>query len=445
MKHPVTRAKAIIHRRTGRSGLVVGVVLGVAGTLLVSMCAVPALRTPQRWEPGRLVILSGTDDGFGDQRQALIDQWNALGDRPDAEIRTISGGTTAQRAEMVEQAQAGGRDIDIYNLDVTLIAEFADFDYIRSLDEALVDSNGFLRGPLETCKRAGKLWALPFNTDAALLYYRTDLVRSVPPPTSWAGVTNAIEEVFADPGRRHDGLVAGYAGQLADYEGLTVNAIEAIWAAGGEVVDGRGTVVVDTPEARDGLRRLASGLATGSPQVILPGSRDGETGNEFGTTQAFRTGQVVFMRNWPVAYRDLYSAGESDRPAVPFGVARLPGRSVLGGQNLAIAANSDQPRAAQELIQFLTDARSQQILFERGGFAATREIVYLDPVVRAKFPYAATLLDAIKQADLRPVTPYYATFSEVFRRGVIHALANGGQLPDGFAAHLTDALKGITG
>ena len=263
MKHPVGRAKAVIHRRSGRSGLVAGIVLGVVGTLLVSMCAVPALRTPQRWEPGRLVILSGTDDGFGDQRQALIDQWNALEDRPDAEIRTISGGTTAQRAEMVEQAQAGGRDIDIYNLDVTLIAEFADFDYIRSLDETLVDSDGFLRGPLETCKRAGKLWALPFNTDAALLYYRTDLVKSEPPPTSWAGITNAIEEVFADPGRQHDGLVAGYAGQLADYEGLTVNAIEAIWAAGGEVVDGKGTVVVDTPEAREGLRRLASGLAIG--------------------------------------------------------------------------------------------------------------------------------------------------------------------------------------
>ena len=73
---------------------------------------------------------------------------------------------------------------------------------------------------------------------------------------------------------------------------------------------------------------------------------------------------------------------------MPFDVARIPGRSVLGGQNLAIAANSDQPRAAQELIEFLTSARSQQILFERGGFAATREVVYQDSAVRANFPYA---------------------------------------------------------
>jgi multiple sugar transport system substrate-binding protein len=427
----------------GWSGLVGGIAIGVAATLLASTYLVPGLGPDERWESGKLVILSGTDDGFGDQRQGLIDQWNALTDRPDAEIIPVAGGTTAQRAEMVEYAQAGGRNIDIYNLDVTLIAEFVDFGYLRPLDESRVDFDGFLARPLQTCRRKDRLWALPFNTDAALLYYRTDLVPAGPAPTSWAGITNAVEAAFAAPGAPNDPdrrPVAGYAGQLADYEGLTVNAIEAIWAAGGDVVDDEGNVVVDTPETREGLRRLAAGLAPGNPQVILPDSREHDEGD---TTQAFRDGRVMFMRNWPVAYRSL-RGGEASEPTVAFDVARIPGRSVLGGQNLAIAADSDQPRAAQELIQYLTSARSQQILFERGGFAATREIVYQDPAVRANFPYAATLLDAIKQADLRPVTPYYAMFSETFREGVRFALGNGGELPPNFTTRLANALKGIT-
>jgi multiple sugar transport system substrate-binding protein len=433
-------------RHAGWSGLVGGIAIGVATTLLATTYLVPRLGPDERWEPGTLVILSGTDDGFGDQRQALIDQWNALTDRPDAEIVPIAGGTTAQRAEMVEYAQAGGRNVDIYNLDVTLMAEFVDFGYLRSLDESRVDYDGFLAKPLETCRRKNRLWALPFNTDAALLYYRTDLVPAGPAPTSWAGVTNAVEAAFAAPGPAgaDDRLVAGYAGQFADYEGLTVNAIEAVWAAGGEVVDDEGNVVVDSPEAREGLRRLAAGLTPGNPQLILPDSREHDEG---GTTQAFRDGRVMFMRNWPVAYRSL-RAGSGPEPdgeaTVPFDVARIPGRSVLGGQNLAIAANSDQPRAAQRLIEFLTSARSQQILFERGGFAATREVVYQDSAVRANFPYAVTLLDAIKQADLRPVTPYYAMFSQVFREGVRYALGNGGELPANFATRLANALKGIT-
>jgi multiple sugar transport system substrate-binding protein len=434
-------------RRAGWSGLVGGIAIGVAATLLATTYLVPRLGPDERWESGTLVIISGTDDGFGDQRQALIDQWNALTDRPDAEIIPIAGGTTAQRAEMVEYAQAGGRNVDIYNLDVTLIAEFVDFGYIRPLHESRVDFDGFLAGPLQTCRRQGKLWALPFNTDAALLYYRTDLVPAGRVPTSWAGITNAVEAAFAarKPDDADTRLVAGYAGQLADYEGLTVNAIEAIWAAGGDVVDDEGNVVVDTPETREGLRRLAAGLAPGNPQLILPDSREHDEG---GTTQAFRDGRVMFMRNWPVAYRSLRAGnqpgGESGEPTVPFDVTRIPGRSVLGGQNLAIAAGSDQPRAAQELIEFLTSARSQQILFERGGFAATREIVYQDSAVRANFPYAVTLLDAIKQADPRPVTPYYAMFSETFRAGVRYALGNGGELPPNFTTRLANALKGIT-
>jgi multiple sugar transport system substrate-binding protein len=430
-------------QRAGWSGLAGGFAIGVAATLLVTTYLVPRLDPDAPRESGTLVILSGTDDGFGDQRQALIDQWNALTDRPDAEIIPIAGGTTAQRAEMVEYAQAGGRNVDIYNLDVTLIAEFVDFGYIRLLDESQVDFDGFLARPLQTCRRNDKLWALPFNTDAALLYYRTDLVPAGPAPTSWAGITNAVEATFAAPRRPNEAdgrLVAGYAGQLADYEGLTVNAIEAIWAAGGDVVDDEGNVVVDTPETREGLRRLAAGLAPGNPQLILPDSRKYDEG---GTTQAFRDGRVIFMRNWPVAYRGL-GGGEPGEPTVAFDVARIPGRSVLGGQNLAIAANSDQPRAAQDLIEFLTSARSQQILFERGGFAATREIVYQDSAVRANFPYAVTLLDAIKQADLRPVTPYYAMFSETFREGVRYALGNGGELPPKFTTRLANALKGIT-
>jgi multiple sugar transport system substrate-binding protein len=433
------RVRDGVGRHTGWVGLTAGLAIGVVGTLVVTGLLARAGRSEPQWESGTLVILSGTDDGFGGQRQALIEQWNALPDRPDAEIVAVAGGTTAQRTEMVEYAQAGGRHVDVYNLDVTFVAEFADFGYLRALEENTVDLDGFLRGPLETCRRGGRLWALPFNTDAALLYYRTDLLRGARPSTSWAGIENTVAEVFADPARREPVLAAGYAGQLADYEGLTVNAIEAIWAAGGEVVDDDGTVTIDAPEAREGLRRLASGLAAGNPQVILPESREFD---EAGTTQAFREGKVVFMRNWPVAYRGLSGGGESGGPVVPFDVARIPGRSVLGGQNLAVAANTDQPRAAQELIEFLTSARSQQILFERGGFAATREIVYSDPVVRANFPYTQVLLEAIKQADQRPVTPYYATFSAVFRQGVRYALTNGGELPDGFAARLTGALKG---
>ncbi|MEV6929921.1 extracellular solute-binding protein [Dactylosporangium sp. NPDC051485] len=420
-------------RRPRLEMLLLGLVAGVGLTLLAGLVVVPLFAGDDGIEDGELVILSGRDEGQGNQRQALVDQWNALHPRNPARIEEIAAGADAQRSEMVARAQGGGKgDADVYNLDVTWTAEFASRGYIRDLDGA--DTTGYLPAPLQTCRYDGHLWALPFNTDAGLLYYRDKLAPQA--PKGWTQLVASVQQALGRPGAP----AAGYAGQLADYEGLTVNALEAIWAAGGDVVDPHGNVVIDSPEARAGLTRLATGLTAGTPQVILPDSLGFD---ELGTTQAFAAGRVLFMRNWPVAHRalDPPSAGDSAK-ALDFAVTRLPGPSALGGQNLAIAAHSRRPRAARALIEFLTGERSQQILFERGGFAATREIVYRDAEVIQRYRYAPTLLEAIRDARTRPVTPHYAQFSETFRALVRQALADGGHLPPDAKPRLEAALQG---
>jgi multiple sugar transport system substrate-binding protein len=420
------------------------VLIGVVLSALFSAYVLPILTDPGELERGDLVILSGRDDGFGHQRQALVDQWNALHPYNQARIEVLPALADAQHSEMVARAQGGGGQqrrggVDIYNLDVTWTAEFATAGYIRPLSEVGLDTSGFVPSPLETCRYDGKLWALPFNTDAGLLYYRNRLVTTV--PTNWGQLTNVVAEALSRPPATGTAPVAGYAGQLADYEGLTVNALEAIWAAGGDVIDRDGKVVIDSPEARSGLTRLATGLAPSTPQIILP---DAIGFDEERTTDAFAAGKVLFMRNWPVAHRALDALGGEAQPSnrLEFLVAKLPGPSVLGGQNLAIASDTVKPRAAQSLIEFLTSERSQQILFERGGFAATREVVYRDSAVVNLYRYAPTLLEAIRSARPRPVTAHYAQFSEAFRHVVREALRDGGVLPPDAVQRLEDALKG---
>ncbi|MEV4136269.1 hypothetical protein AB0J72_29385 [Dactylosporangium sp. NPDC049742] len=107
-----------------------------------------------------------------------------------------------------------------------------------------------------------------------------------------------------------------------------------------------------------------------------------------------------------------------------------------------VAGQSRRPAAARALIEFLTGERSQQLLFERGGFAATREIVYRDAAVVKLYRYAPTLLDAIRSAHSRPVTAHYAQFSETFRQVVRAALADGGRLPADAKPRLQRALQG---
>jgi len=409
--------------------MLIGIPLGLVVGAVVGLVVASGDRGPL--PPGDLVIVSGRDDSAGGQRQVLIDQWNELHPRNRARIVELSGVADDQHSEMVARAQSGG-GVDIYNLDVTWIAEFAKAGYIRRLDEAGLDTGGFLPAPLRTCRYDGKLWALPFNTDAGLLYYRTDLVAT--PPGSWSQLRDTTEKVLVD----HPDM-AGYAGQLAQYEGLTVNALEAIQsAAGGSEVVKNGKVVVDLDDMQKAVDRLRP--TQGNPQYVLPDSLNFHEGD---TTQAFRDGKVLFMRNWPVAHRALRPTRSEDAagPQLPFDVTPLPGPSILGGQNLAIAATSDHPEAAQALIEFLTDARSQQILFERGGLAATQEVVYRDAAVRKQYPYADKLLQAVQRAYPRPVTPCYTKFSETVRSAFYAALRDNERLPDDFREHLESVLR----
>jgi multiple sugar transport system substrate-binding protein len=334
---------------------------------------------------------------------------------------------------------------------VTWTAEFAAADFIRPLKGA--DPSGFLSKPLDTCRYEGTLWALPFNTDAGLLFFHPQRLRQAyteqdwqreanparHPPT-WEGIRREISTVFAAPRPAGDPLEAGYTGQFANYEGLTVNAMEAVWEAGGQVLDDDGNLALGSEDARRGIRSLAKGFADN--RIILADARQQQ---EAAGTQAFKDGRVLFMRNWPVAYRQLSQRStDAQAPSADsdFAVTTLPGPSALGGQNLAVASESRHPEAARKLIEFLTDEASQQVLFQDGGLASTRLRTYKDPQVQHDYPYASRLLTAIGDAELRPVTPHYWLFSQVFRQVVTESLDGDGELSDAQLDRLQRALKG---
>jgi multiple sugar transport system substrate-binding protein len=327
----------------------------------------------------------------------------------------------------------------VLNLDVAWLPEFAEAGLLRPLAEDGVDREAFLRGPLDTCEYDDRLWALPFNTDAALLYRRKDYLPQ--DPASWTSFTGSLDTLFNSNAMQKEGPRAGLVTQLGDYEGLTVNALEMVWAAGGEIVDEDGEVRVDSRAAKEGLNYLVGGLKTNPPR-IYPGS---VAYSEKDSTSAFVQDQAMYLRNWPVAYRALETQDkESGRSEMDsrYAVSALPWPSVLGGQNLAVAQRSAHPRAARALIDFLTDSRSQQILFERGGFAATRKVVYQDAEVRQNYAYADALLKSVERARLRPRSPHYALFSEVLREAVHTMLVTGSGPPPGLAEDLRAALRG---
>ena len=86
----------------------------------------------------------------------------------------------------------------------------------------------------------GKLVAMPWFTDAGLLYYRKDLLRSTARrrPTTWDELTATAKKVMDAERKAGNADMQGFVFQGKAYEGLTCNALE--WVAsfgGGPIVD----------------------------------------------------------------------------------------------------------------------------------------------------------------------------------------------------------------
>ncbi|BEL06695.1 ABC transporter substrate-binding protein [Actinoplanes sichuanensis] len=419
------------------AGLAAGVLLGAT---------VPALLRSSADTSAELVIVSGVEDGEGGARQTLIDLWNRMHPDRRARIELVSGSADEQHDAMVRYAKGEEQvKADILNLDVTSIPEFAEFGYIAQWPSGSLPSRQLaelLAKPRESCFYDGRLWALPFNTDAGVLFARRGLLQ--PPPATTPTAFTWADIAGQRPADGSGTPKAAYAGQLDGYEGLTVNALEALWAVereqGGSSEE-QPLGVPDDPAIWTAAVDRLFGTADAA-RVVDPGStayRENET------TEEFLQRRLVFMRNWPVAFRALVE-GSDQRATVAAAdivMTPLPGPAVLGGQNLAVVSGSTRGDDARELITFLAGEPSQRVLMQVGGYAAATGATYDRPEIKAAHPYAATIRAAIENSRQRPQTPYYPRFSEEVRQLVTEIRNSGGkQVPPDLRQRLTDAAQG---
>ncbi|MFG2476697.1 extracellular solute-binding protein [Streptomyces fagopyri] len=431
--------------------------------------------------PGDLIVASGRDvTGKGGIRQQLIDAWNARQDKEHtgvhARLVELPGSADEQRSQLLGALQSGGAEYDVVNLDVTWVPEFAAAHLISPLPDGLVGGD-VIKSVASTARWDGRVYAVPFNSDVGLLYYRRDYLEQahirdtdLSQGVSWQRLRDLTDTIEAPGARRPGDYEKGWTTQLGPYEGRTVNGVEAFLSADGGVAltDDRGRYTATVPELTGGVAELR---ARAQAAYTLG---DAVRSDETESLTDFADGRTAFLRHWPYAYRTLHqSLGEEQ-----VGVAPLPGRAVLGGQNLAVTTQSPgRAAAAKDLIGFLTGKESERCLLD-AGFAATRESVYLDdgvtcgtartrgasPVSPASPPaspsaesvdrmprddhgrprYAGTiLLPALRRAVQRPRTPFYGAFTQTFATELGRLF---GEHPPGdaeLAAALDKALRRI--
>ncbi|WP_083975858.1 ABC transporter substrate-binding protein [Kitasatospora azatica] len=429
-------AQSPLSRRTLAGALAGGTLLaGGAGALAWRVLAGGAEPAGDPNGTGPVTLATGKDT-TGYLRGVLAD-WNAAHPAEPAELVELPEAADEVHAQLAGELGRGDSRFDVLNLDVVWTAEFAARRWIAPLDEARFPLDRFLPPVLSAGRFAGRLYAVPYVANAAMLYYRSDILAAAgqQPPTSWAELARQASTLAPAAG------LAGYAGQFKPYEGLTVNALEAVRSAGGDLLDGSGAVVVDSARARAGLEFLAGGLRAGwIPQAALEYQEEE-------SRQAFQDGHLLFLRNWPY----VYPAAQGPGSAVTgrFGVVPLPGpdgpgSGVLGGSGLAVSRFSRRQRTARALIAELTGRQVQRRVLAEGGLPPVWADLYQDPELVARFPYLPVLRSAILAAGARPGIPQYQQLSLAVSEASYEILRGRRTAADGLArlaADLRDIVR----
>jgi multiple sugar transport system substrate-binding protein len=381
---------------------------------------------------GPITFVVGKDNSNLVAPQA--ERWNAKHPTEKVTVKEQSDQADQQHDDLVQHFQAKDPSYDLVSVDVVWTAEFAAKGWLQPLTgQFALPTTGFLAPTVKAATYNKTLFAGPTSSDGAMLYYRSDLVKT-PPKT--------IDEMWGMCSIAKQNGMDCFAGQFAKYEGGTCNATEWMNAYGAKVVDDSGKPTVDSPEAAKGLKELADHYKNGDiPKQAI-------TYQEEQSRAAFQDGKLLFLRNWPYVY-NLASTDKSSKVIGKFAVAPLPGvtgpgTSTLGGHMAGISAYSKNKGTALDYLKFLESPEEQKTNMEKGSLAPVLESIYTDQALVAKYPYLPVLKESIANAVSRPVTPFYPAVTKAIQDNFFPAI-QGQKTPEAAVKDMQAAMSAASG
>ncbi|MFH1805185.1 MAG: ABC transporter substrate-binding protein [Pseudomonadota bacterium] len=274
----------------------------------------------------------------------------------------------------------------------------------------------------------GRLVAMPWFTDAGVLYYRKDLLEKYDAsvPETWQDLTETAGRIQQAERAAGNERMWGHVFQGRAYEGLSCNALEWVVSYnGGSVVEADGEISINNDKAKEAIAMAAGWIGTITPDEVLGYAEEEARG-------VFQSGNSVFMRNWPYAWALLNAADSSVRGRV--GVAALPkggadGRSAatLGGGQLSVSKYSENPEIAADLVKFLTSRDEQKRRAIKGAFRPTIAGLYEDEEILTANPFFGDLYETFVHAAPRPSTVTGTKYNQVSHQfwQAVHAALSG--------------------
>ncbi len=277
------------------------------------------------------------------------------------------------------QSTAAGQGPDILNVYSDQLSMHVAARTIQPIDDLVAKLPDATRSdfitPLAQFTQGGKLYSVPWETRVWLMWYRNDLLAK-----AGVGVPKTLDELGIAGGKLMTDQVMGF-GMGASTGALAAGASETftplLWAAGGDLFDAKGNAAINSPagvKTLTWIRDMVTKYKAMRPTVVSLTVDDVLASVRAGTMATTFQGsfRVAAARNAAATGANLMTA------PIPGWTADKPAPAHIGGQTLAIGANTKQRDGAWQFIQYYTNAESQ-LAFAKAGVMPSRISSYKAP------------------------------------------------------------------
>ena len=280
-------------------------------------------------------------------------------ENPDATVK-VTAVPWESAHDKLAGAVASGQTPDVSLIGTTWMGEFAEAGGLMPTPENLVDEADFFEGPWQSTEVGGTSYGVPWYVETRVLFYRSDLAEKA----GWSEAPQNWDELeqFATDLEEKGGAEFGLnlqPGQTGSWQTMLPFA----WSNGASLTNEEGTeYTIDSPEMAEALDYYTSFFENGHSETRLLDLGELETGFADGKYGSFISGP------WHTALVEDAGVKPDQYAVAPIpGPESSPGASFVGGGNLAVFNESDNPDNAWKYVQWLTEPEVQQGFYEEVG------------------------------------------------------------------------------
>jgi N,N'-diacetylchitobiose transport system substrate-binding protein len=368
------------------------------------------------------VWLNGSDTPDS-VREFLVAEFNEL--HPDVEV-VIEEQQWTGLVERLTTALSSSDSPDVVEMGNTQAQAFEAAGALLDLTDHTEQLGGddLLQSLLEAGTYDGRLYGVPYYAGARIMIYRTDLFEA-----AGVAVPTTIEEMIAASAT----LIEANA-DVPNFSGFYLPgrnwhaALSFIWDAGGDIAtqeNGEWVGTLSSPESIAGLTTFQQVVETGNRAPV-----DTDDANDY---LAFCAGEVGMMPapGWKPGQIINPDDGCPDMEA-NMGFFAMPGTAagttapvLLGGSNVAVSANSQNPELAIDLVTIMASEEYQAQMAAANLVPA--RISQLEAVTGS--PAAVTQAEAAANSRFVPTSEHWAGVEAAnILPDMLVAIAQGGDI-----------------